>query len=162
MYGLLFWLEDVFPPSIVPLVVLACFMLGAFYVLKWITTLIFNPRAYQNYDYGSYGGPGNDDVLLRSTMVAQSQTVPVAPPPRESFSINNNNNNAFFSPGSQAGFQSPPPAFTNGKSRTPGTAASEFQPAEQNLYDESIYNSPPLITPSRNGEGVRRRNPYTS
>jgi hypothetical protein len=156
IYAALFWLEDMLPPSIVPTVLGALVALCAFFGLRYIANLIFNPRSYQSYDYGDYG-VNNDDILLRNQVVQQSRP----PPPRDSLSTNNNSA-AFFSPGSQAGLQSPPPSnglLNNNINRTPATPASANR-RDQEIYDESIY-SPSIITPSRMGEGVRRRNPYT-
>jgi hypothetical protein len=144
LYGILFSMEEIFPPWIVPLVAMVFVTTVVMLVLRWIVAFVFNPRAYQSYDYEN-SGTSNDDMLLRSP-----QPVP-SPAPPSSTRNNNNQNASFFSPGSQAGLQSPNPV-SNG---TPRNRQAE------SIYDESIYMSPPLIAPSKTGDGVRKRNPYT-
>jgi hypothetical protein len=142
MYAIIFWLEDIFPTWVVPFIILAVLVFGFVYIVRWIVTLIFNPRGFQNYDYSPYGAAA-DSVLFEST--AQPST-PAAPP---SASLSAQNTNSFFSPGSQAAMASP------AASNTPGSANRQAQG-----YDDSIYQMPDIISPSKTGDGVPRRSPY--
>jgi len=188
VYKLLLLLEDIFPVQLVPMIVLSFVAVGFLYVVQWIWTLLFNPRAYANYDYGNYSSI-NDEMLLatapRPSQQAPTQaqqpvvngggSIPASTPrpPTASLSLanynnnNNNNNNSvngtndsssFFSPGgSQMG--SPPGRFDRSSGhhhRSPATPA----PMRDSYEGGSVYQSPPLIVPSRNGEGGRRRTPY--
>lgn len=150
MYRSLFWLEDLVPPALIPLLGIVTVLFILFVFARFIIAVIFNPLSYQSNGYG-YVGPSNDDGLLRSPGAA-FQIAP--PPPRESLA---DTNNSFFSPsGTQAGYQSP-----EFRQRSPATPASSAHRGE--VFDESIYNTTPsIITPSRTGEGGRlRRGPYT-
>jgi hypothetical protein len=80
------------------------------------------------------------------------------------------NGGSLFSPSSQMG--SPPPPLSNNNmfspnhninnnmANNPSTPAA--RPAYRDVYEESdIFQSPPLITPSQQGDGAaRRRSPY--
>lgn len=154
MYAALFWLEDMLPPSIAPIVMVVMVLFGLTYVLRTLTGFIFNPRPYQSYDYSDYG-PNHDGSLLRNRVEEARQPPPRAPLPKDG-------SPAFFSPSERRPLQSPPPSNTllNNGNRTPATPASASR-RDREIYDESIYATPLVITPSRNGDGVRRRNPYT-
>ena len=176
VYKLLLLLEDTFPPNLVPMFVLSFLAVGFLYVIQWMVTLIFNPRSYTNYDYGNYSSI-NDDMVL-ATRPEPRQTVPtqthngvnkMAPqiPPTASLATNNvhnGNNGAFFSPGSQREShaqydrQGPSSRYTpNNDLRSPYTPSS----IRRETYDgSSVYQSPPLIVPSKNGDGAPRRSPY--
>ena len=142
MYAIIFWLEDVFPAWVVPFIIMAVLVFGFVYIVRWIVTLIFNPRGFQSYDYNPYGAAA-DSELFQST--AQPST-PTAPP---SASLSAQNTNSFFSPGSQAAMSSPAAA------NTPGSASRQVQG-----YDDTIYQIPDIISPSKTGDGVPRRSPY--
>jgi hypothetical protein len=154
MYWTLFLLEDFFPPSLVPVILGAAFLFLGFILLRFLAALLFGPRSHQHYDYGMYGNE-SDERLLRSPAPMQSP----APPPRESLSTKND---AFFSP-PRPSVLSPTASNNNNRLGNSGMTPQQQPPSanRQVAYDESIYNSPPLITPSRNGDGFRRRNPYT-
>merc|ERR1712194_58520 len=78
--------------------------------------------------------------------------------------VHNGNNGAFFSPGSQREShpqydrQGPSSRYTpNNDLRSPYTPSS----IRRETYDgSSVYQSPPLIVPSKNGDGAPRRSPY--
>jgi hypothetical protein len=89
-------------------------------------------------------------------------------PPSASLSASMNGG-SLFSPSSQIG--SPPPLsnnnifspnhnINNNMANNPSTPAAG--PAYRGVYEESdIFQSPPLITPSKQGDGAaRRRSPY--
>ena len=160
IYRLLVVLENIFPPHIVPMLVLLFLLFGFLYVLQFLVALIFNPKSYTNYDYGNYNSIDDGMVLARPPQVRQIRSTQTQNgmsgdmsrmPPTVSLSTTNaqnGNNGAFFSPGKQVG------SF----SQTPKSAPSSI-PRE--AYEgSSIYQSPPLIVPSKNGEGARRRSPY--
>jgi hypothetical protein len=155
-YAIILWLEDAFPPRLVPFLLLAPLVTAALLILRWIFGLIFNPRSSQSYDYGAYGDHREGDELFYSptepTAQPQASTTP-GQPPRQSLS--QHDNGAFFSPNlGGAGLASPPPS--NGiLGSPPGSRARQ-----ESRYDESIYASTPIITPSRTGDGVQRRSPY--
>ena len=176
VYKLLLLLEDIFPVQLVPMIVISFIVVGFLYVIQWTWTLIFNPKAYTNYDYGNCNSI-NDEMVLATAPETRHQEIPTQKhsvgvnnnlastprPPAASLSLTNYNNSqngtngTFFSPGSQMG--SPPGRFDpNANHRSPVT------PARSTLRDTyegvSGYQSPPLIVPSKNGEGARRRTPY--
>jgi len=176
IYKLLFLLEDMFPPNLVPMVVLSFLVIGFLYVVQWMITLIFNPKSYTNYDYGNYSSI-NDDMVL-ATAPQPRQVVPAQQthngsnnivsqlPPTASLSASNaqnGNNGAFFSPGSQremmqSQYDNREPRYTpNNDLQSPYTPSS----IRRETYDgNSLYQSPPLIVPSKNGDGAPRRSPY--
>mmetsp|Transcript_10378 Transcript_10378/g.24281 ORF Transcript_10378/g.24281 Transcript_10378/m.24281 type:complete len:162 (-) Transcript_10378:96-581(-) len=97
-------------------------------------------------------------------------------PPTASLSVtsqarNNGTDGSFFSPGSQMGsnyqdrsnrYDTPNNNGTIDRLRSPHTPAS-IRNSNNNGYEGSssaAYQSPPLILPSKNGEGARRRSPY--
>jgi hypothetical protein len=176
MYNLLFSLEDTFSPQLLSMAVLSFLVIGFLYVIQWMMTLIFNPKSYTNYDYGNYNSI-NDDMVLATApevrQVAPRQTqdgrnsIASQMPPAASLSTSaaqKGSNGAFFSPGSQMGShqsyddRAPPNGYPpNTDLRSPHTPAS----IRRDLYEgSSVYQSPPLIVPSKNGEGARRRSPY--
>lgn len=114
-----------------------------------------------------------------------TNNLPSQIPPTASFSSSNaqnRNNGAFFSPGSQSltGYDG---EYTRNTSESSGMGSLPpyEERASQNRYAQnndlvsphtpssirrdtyegsSVYLSPPLIVPSKNGEGARRRSPY--
>jgi len=148
MYRLLFLLEDLFPPSLVPMIVGAALLFLAFWALQSLASLLFSPRSHGHYDYGVYGN-GGDERLLRTPDPT------LAPPPRESLSTNND---PFFSPPRPSGGLSQPASGSNGgmTPQQPPSAGRQFG------YDESIYNSPPIITVMEMAcaDGIRTRSPF--
>lgn len=174
IYKLLFLLEDTFPPNLVPIFVLSFLAIGFLYVVQWMIALIFNPKSYTNYDYGNYSSINDDMVLATAPEVRQvvrtqthngSNSIVSQVPPTASLSTSSvQNNGAFFSPGSQREMHSqyddrgPPSRFTpNNDLRSPYTPSS----IRRETYEgSSVYQSPPLIVPSKNGDGAPRRSPY--
>ena len=176
VYAILFWLEDTFPAELVPLLIFAFILIGSVYFLRWMWTSIFNPRAYTNYDYGNYGSINDEMVLATHPEARQPAPVqrtadmttygrsPSLSTTNNHLQNGSNGGGTFFSPGSQLG--SPPPRNNlnnandgNNNPSTPVPAAGILHRDER--YDGgSMYQSPPLIAPSKNGEGARRRSPY--
>ena len=176
IYKLLLLLEDTFPPDLVPMFVLSFLVIGFLYVIRWMMTLIFNPKSYTNYDYGNYNSFNDDMVLATAPEVRQhvpTQThdgtnrIASQMPPTVSLATSNGQNGtngAFFSPGSHIGShpqndnRDPPNRYsTNNDFLSPHTPSS----IRRDAYDgNSAYQSPPLIVPSKNGDGARRRSPY--
>lgn len=152
VYSLLFWMESYLSPTLMPVIVGVILCTFSFVVLRFIMTSMYNPKAYQSHSYPGYG-PSSDDMILRSPQpMAGSSPAPPRQLLMSTMGSNNNNNiggESIFSPGRQPGFASPSFATNNGTPR--------HRPAEP-MYDESIYLSTPIITPSKTGDGVRRRN----
>ena len=148
VYYLLFWMEYYLSPSLVPVILSVTLIFLVFLILRFILTTIYNPKTYRSHS--SYRGYGpSDEMILRSPQPT-GESSPA--PPRQSMSTLGNNNaggESIFSPGRQPGFASPSFAANNGTPRN--------RPAEP-MYDESIYMSSPIITPSKTGDGARRRN----
>ena len=156
--AIVMWLEDLIPPGVVTIVIAVSLAVAGIMIIRGVVAF-FSPRSFQSYDYGAYGDLREGDQLFRDANGApaphqfQSPNSP-ALPPRQSI-VQEQNGAAFFSPvGSQAGFGSP--TMNNGMNVGPPGSASRHEPR----YDDSIYESPPLITPSRTGDGVRRRSPH--
>ncbi|KAL3922600.1 MAG: hypothetical protein SGILL_002120 [Bacillariaceae sp.] len=164
VYYILLWLEDIFPSWLVPLAVVAFFSAGAVFTLRFLV-LVFNPRSYPSYDYGGSAGI-NDEIILRQPGPQQQERLQPPQyqmPPGSAFS-QSNGSARMFSPPSNQQFGSPPPSNSlfgsNGNASashqaTPGSSARGFD------NSMTLYPSPGLITPSKNGEGARvRRSPY--
>ena len=156
LYALIFWLEDVFPPWTVPIIILCVLGSGLLYILRWILTLIFNPKAFQNYDYNLHEERFVDADLLQNIQQHQQlsppPSTPTVGPPRESLSTQASgapSTPAFFTPASQSSATTP---RGNGTGNNPDLLSHE--------YDDGIYQTPSIISPSRTGDGVRRRSPY--
>lgn len=168
VYSILFGLQDFLSPTVLPPLVFGILLIALLILIKLLLSC-FNQEPYRSrYDYG-----GTDDILLLKPAAAQSGpagTTPrpnlmSPPPPRDSLvpARNNNENASFFSPGSQQAGATP--LIYNGAARnqgeTPASANRDTNSNVQNVHDESIYISTSIITPSKTGDGVRRRNPYT-
>jgi hypothetical protein len=144
------WLEDFFPPTLVPIILLCVIVTGCFLILRWTLTLIFNPQSYQRNQYAvdDRGRGLQDSVTYYPTHPHAPRINGASPPPRASLS--SRGADTFMTPPqSAAPFASPP---TNGN-------GSAHRPRENDLVD-SIYASQPVITPSKRGDGVRQRSPY--
>eukprot|EP00934_Nitzschia_sp_Nitz4_P001950 Nitzschia sp. Nitz4//scaffold76_size158648//60033//68082//NITZ4_002544-RA/size158648-processed-gene-0.238-mRNA-1//1//CDS//3329557839//1950//frame0 len=133
MYSLLFWMEGFLPSSLAPLllsVVLGFFVLVA---LRFVMTLLFNPRAYQVRHYSGYDEV-NDDAVLNSPR-ATSRT-----PSRQEA------NNAIV------------PVMTSDPLRSPLMSPPGFaSPPGNNANTQHGQRFPPadsIITPSKTGDGV--------
>jgi hypothetical protein len=164
VYTLLFLLEDIFPPQLVPIVVCSFLVIGFIYVVRFMVTLIFNPRSYTNYDYGNYNSI-NDDMVLATTpevrKAAPTQKydgangVVTQMTPTSSISISkehNGNNGAFFSPGRQMG--------SHQSLDNRGQNYDLHSPQTPSFIRREAYQSPSIIVPSKNGEGAQQRSPY--
>jgi hypothetical protein len=142
LYSMLFWMEEYLTPSLIPSILFVALIFVVFLGVRFILTTIYNPRAYQNHSYPSnYGPMNNEDIMILRSPQPMMGSSP-APPPRQSLQF-----------GSPAGVQQPSfasPSF-------PPSNGAPNRPAAP-MYDESIYMSPPLITPSKTGDGARRRN----
>ena len=158
VYSILFWLEQMVGPSSLPGMLLVAMITVAFMVLRFFLTAIFNPRTYQSPSYAAYNNTVDDSSILRSpqpvAMMSNNGMDP--PPPRSSMSLSRApNGNLYSSP--QPNFASPTTYGRMGNDDTPRQRNSSARPVEP-LYDESIYLRSPIISPSRTGDGVRRRN----
>lgn len=168
IYAIVFRLQEIFPPQLVPIVVCGIVIILVFLVLKLLMTCCSNQQPYQSrYDYGDYNNTNANTAelsLLRSP-VPSTSTSSNGRPPMASPLVPSSSSHAtgelmmttrpFFSPASQAGT----PAAQNGVNNVQNTPASASN-REMHRYDDSIYNDTLTITPSRTGDGVRRRNPY--
>ncbi len=149
IYFLLLWLENYLTPSLVPAILLVALTFLVFVVLRFLIATIYNPRTYESYSYASYAHT-NDGMFLRTPQPSMEQnSLPQSVQHFPTMDNTNGTNGTLFSPQRQTGFTSPSFATGNGTPRN--------RPADP-LYDESIYMSPPIITPSKTGDGVRRRN----
>jgi hypothetical protein len=163
VYALLFWLDDVFPAWLAPMVILTCLATGSFLLLRWMLSLIFNPRAYTNYDYGNYGAASDEMLLthpasqqpvsIRSTSVADAPSE--LRPPTASIS-NTIGNGSFLSPGSYLGTPLPRNNQNLEYAPTPGSNRRD----EGGAFDDVVYQSPSIIVPSQNGKGAHSLSPY--
>jgi len=193
VYKLLLVLEDIVPVQLLPMIVVSFLVVGVLYVLQWAWTLVFHPKAYTNYDYGTYNSINDEMVLATATAppeqtkrheipahtrgaviggganasntLASSSTParPPPPPPTASLSLanysnSNTQNGTFFSPGSQMGSPRTPGFDPN--AGTPGRSGAAHTSRDAYEGVSGGYRSPPLIVPSKNGDGARRRTPY--
>jgi hypothetical protein len=148
VYTFIMKLEEVFPPSVVSFMVFSAVFITLFLVFRFLATLIFNPRSMQGYDYTMYSDRVGDGALFHNPA---QQTMQPDPRVFPSSQQTNSQDGAFFSPRSQAGISSPPPFHP-----PPGSASRQ-----DNQFDNSIYRPmPDIISPSRTGDGARRRTPY--
>jgi hypothetical protein len=169
IYKLLFLLEDTIPSNLVPMFVLSFLVIGLLFVIQWMVTLIFNPRTYTNYDYGSYSSINDDMVLATRPEASQiiltqahnssnntaSQITSMTSLATKN--VQNGDNMAFFSPGSQNKKSQYDSFIPNNGIRSPHTPSSTRRETDEG---SSVYQSPPLIVPSKNGDGALRRSPY--
>ena len=169
IYKLLFLLEDTIPSNLVPMFVLSFLVIGLLFVIQWMATLIFNPRTYTNYDYGSYSSINDDMVLATRPEASQiiltqahnssnntaSQITSMTSLATKN--VQNGDNMAFFSPGSQNKNSQYDSFIPNNGIRSPHTPSSTRRETDEG---SSVYQSPPLIVPSKNGDGALRRSPY--
>ena len=136
----LIWLERRFPRAMVPVVLLCNAIVIVFLILRWILTLIFNPQAYQPTGR-YYGNAERERDLFTSVSYQRNRT--------------GNEVHASY-------VTSPPPTGNmNGKFSSQKTNGADM-PASVMRRGEvaDIYQSP-IITPSKYGDGVRRRTPYS-
>lgn len=142
------WLEDFFPPTLVPIILLCVIVTGCLLILRWTLTLVFNPQVYKRNQYvnDDRGRESQDSVTYYPTHSDVPRINGFSPPPRGSLS--SRGADTFMTPPqSSASFASPP---GNG---------SAHRPRENNMAD-SIYATQPIITPSKRGDGARQRSPY--
>ncbi len=165
LFRLIHWLENVFPTSVASSIILSILSFGLFFALKLVLTLLLNPQAFTGYDFASAEreGPASGNVqyyrspppasagMSASGNAGYSQTN-TAPEPYSS--------NGLFSPLHQPStaspFLSPPQNNGNVPSMPSSSAASARQ--EYRYDEDDIYET--IITPSRTGDGVKRRKPY--
>jgi hypothetical protein len=152
--GAMLWLEDFFPPTLVPIILLCVIVTGCLLILRWTMTLVFNPQVYttrNQYANDDRGRESHDSVTYYPTQ--SHSDVPringFSPPPRGSLS--SRGADTFMTPPqSSAPFSSP---------STNGTGSAHSRPRENDMAD-SIYAVQPIITPSKRGDGTRQRSPY--
>jgi hypothetical protein len=141
----LVWLERLFPPPMVPLVLTCTAIMVSFLSLRWLLTLIFNPQPYRR---GYYDDADRERALIQAVAYHSSATgrdhnSSLVPPPSESGILNGH-----FSP--QASYQVAPTA-----------SSTAVQNHSQGNDFSDIYHSP-IITPSKRGDGVRRRTSHSA
>lgn len=144
-----FALENVFPASIVPIILWCATAAFALLMLRWIATLVFNPQAYRR----SYVANDERDRAMQNSVTYYSTdnnysngTNGAGLPPRSSLSVNP----SLYGHGSPQPFSPPPRETPTGQSAVGADS-----------YD-SIYVQSPIITPSKQGNGIRQRSPYSS
>jgi hypothetical protein len=148
-------LERIFPPSMVPIILSCAVVAITFLMLRWTLTLIFNPQAFRR---GYYDDVERERAMLNAVVYHHAGNAggdgfsAALPPPRASLSTGNGN--GYFSPQSNypvAPFGSPAGRDVLGQ-KPPGDDFAD------------IYQSPSnsIITPSKRGDGVRRRSPYSA
>jgi len=147
----LLWLEKLFPPAVAPWILLSGVVLFVLIFLRSLASIIFTPAvAQRRYD------SGYDERALRNAVTyypdynGQSPAAPTAAAPQGSMPRGSNGTD-IFSPSSQA---SPAPSSQQ---------RQQFR-NDQRMHDlHDIYESPSsIITPSRTGDGVRRRSPFSA
>lgn len=143
IYSILIWLENIVGPFALLAILIATMLVGVLIFSRFFLTAIFNPGNQQSQAYMGNTGITNDATILRSPQPVSNGH---SAPPRQSMSLANNGN--MFSP--QPQFASPPHSMM----ATNGTPQRQSEP----MYNDSLYLQSPIITPSRTGDGVRRRN----
>jgi hypothetical protein len=137
---ILIWLERWFPPSMVPIVVICNAIVITLLMLRWILTLIFNPQAYRR----SYFDGVERERAYRNAVTYHNN------PPGNGY----NTGTSYVT--------SPQPIVNvNGHFSSEKINGTDV-PVSAMRRDEfaDIYQSP-IITPSKRGDGVRRRTPYS-
>lgn len=177
VYSFLFTLHGIFPANAVPIIALVGVLAVLFIALKLVWSCCFNqqPRRYDYGDYRDDSNVGNDEM---SVLAVQRSNGTQSHAPSATPNATSNGRPSFGSPlGNNASFGSPPPNslsvgapnrpfFSPGGQSAPTPLAggappsTSLTPSAQIGYDESIFNSPSIIRPSRTGDGVQRRNPY--
>jgi hypothetical protein len=156
--AVMLWLEDFFPPTLVPIILFCAIVAGSLLILRWTMTLIFNPQAYQRNQYvnDDRGRDMQDAVTYYNAGSARG--FEDAPPPRASLSTRGG---ATFMtpPQNPAAFGSPTFGSPQAQNGNYSSLSLNQQPRENGLAD-SIYAAQPIITPSKRGDGVRQRSPY--
>jgi hypothetical protein len=141
----LIWLERWFPPSMVPIVLICNAFVIVLLILRWILTLIFNPQAYQRRYYVD---AERERALMNAVVyhhnVAGNGFTPSFVSPQST-----NNSNGHFSPQGKNAIDTVPLSAPTGQNQL--LRGEDFT---------DIYQSP-IITPSKRGDGIRRRAPYS-
>jgi hypothetical protein len=150
----LLWLERFFPPSMVPIVLSCTVIVVSFLMLRSILTLIFNPQAYRR---GYYDDVERERAMMKAvvyhddgaTSNNQGPRFGTSPQPQVS---STGMTNGYFSPQMQYPVAQSAPF-----------AANQYESQSGERFTE-IYQSPTnsIITPSKRGDGVRRRSPYSA
>jgi hypothetical protein len=151
--GAMLWLEDFFPPTLVPIILLCVIVTGCLLILRWTMTLVFNPQVYttrNQYANDDRGRESHDSVTYYPTQ--SHSDVPringFSPPPRGSLS--SRGADTFMTPPQTSAPLSSPSTTGNGSA----------QRSRENDMADSIYAAQPIITPSKRGDGTRQRSPY--
>jgi hypothetical protein len=142
-------LETYLPASMIPVALFTVACLTSIMFLRWTLTLMFNPETNRldYYDERRERAMQESVTYYRSENGVLVGNHGPQPPPRASLSTSVDGG-SFFTPRGDAqasGFGSP-----NG-----------LQPPPRSV-SESIYETQPLISPSKTGDGVRRRSPYNT
>lgn len=152
------WLERMFPPSVVPIALACAGVAISFLILRWTLTLMLNPQAFRR---GYYDDLEKERAMFNSVVYHHDGVVAdggrelsalAMPPPRASLSTGNGN--GYFSP--QNNNYPVAPLFGS-----PSAAGQQLPPGDDFA---DIYQSPTnsIITPSKRGDGVLRRSPYSA
>ena len=149
VYTLILSMESYLPPSIIPVVIVVAIVFMGWVVVRFCFSTVYNAKTYnRNNPYLGYSF-NNDDRILRTP-----QPLGLSPTPQyhqfpSTFEAKTGSHSSQPTPQRQPGFASPSGLESSG---TPPNRPTEP------VYDENIYMSPPIITPSKTGDGVRRRN----
>lgn len=135
---ILIWLERRFPPAMVPIVLLCNAIVIMFLMLRWILTLIFNPQAYQ--PTGRYYGNAERE---RDLSVAYQRN----------HTGNEVRTSYVTSP--------PPTGHMNGNFSSQKTNGADMPSSAMRRGEVADIYQSPIITPSKYGDGVRRRTTYS-
>jgi hypothetical protein len=136
-------LERWFPPSMIPIVLICNAVVIVLLMLRWILTLLFNPQAYQRryYDDSERERALMNAVVYHENVIGNGFTSSLVSP------STNGNLNGHFSPEGKKPLHTFP------------TSGTENQSFRGDSFTD-IYQSP-IITPSKRGDGIRRRAPYS-
>jgi hypothetical protein len=139
----LVWLETVVPPSLIPALLGFLLFVVFFICLRLLWNLLFRSSSGQSSWYAS---DERERAMQNAVTYYEENGAAVTPfPTRTTASLGVNAEESMFTPRSSI----LSPESNGGSTRKPA-----------NLGD-SIYDSGPIITPSKRGDGVRRRSPYS-
>ena len=138
----LLFMESIFPPSTAPYILLFVVLAVVLQLVRFVATLIFTRSAYTRTFYAGDrpSGPMLDPSLYNDPSADAYRSMPMPSSTRQ-YPVDN----GFMSPRSE-GFLSPSSEY--------GVRSNGYSGAA------SIYEESPVITPSRRGDGVRRRSPF--
>ncbi len=167
MFRLIHWLENFFPTSVASSILLSILLFGIVFALKLVLTLLLNPQALTSYDFANAerDGPIAGEVqYYRSPQPAPATGLGATGGNASAYQPPNTappafGGNGLFSPNQRPAMASPflSPPQNNGNV---GNMPSSATPRNDFRYDDDdIYET---VTPSRTGDGVKRRTPNKS